>query len=124
MQSLTDAYIQTLLWAETGDDMEPVDKEWNPSNIDPASLKSIERDCASFQEKAKDILAGLNIPDSQVGHDFLLTRNRHGAGFWDSPEKYGIDGADKLTVIAHSFGETEIYVGDDGVLYIMGEGPK
>ena len=124
MQTLTDAYIEALLWAGLGDDDEPLDNKYEPSDIDPASRQSIENDCARFTLEAAPILAGLNIPDSQIGHDFLLTRNRHGAGFWDSPEKYGQENADKLTEISHTFGETDIYVGDDGVLYIAGSEPS
>ena len=124
MQTLTDAYIQALLWAETDGDSNPLDDNYKPSDIDPASRQSIEKDCERFSVEAKAILAGLNIPDSQIGHDFLLTRNHHGAGFWDSPEKYGgQETADKLTEIAQAFGETDIYVGDDGVLYIAGSEP-
>ena len=46
-----------------------------------------------------------------AGHDFFLTRNGHGAGFWDSPEMYGgQENADKLTEIANSFGNVDCYV--------------
>jgi len=40
----------------------------------------------------------------QLGHDLWLTRNRHGAGFWDRPDIYE-DKADKLTEFAVSLGE-------------------
>jgi hypothetical protein len=36
-----------------------------------------------------------------IEHDFFLTRNGHGAGFWDGDYKNG----EKLTEIAKSFGE-------------------
>jgi hypothetical protein len=54
--------------------------------------------------------------DSTAGHDFWLTRNRHGAGFWDGdyPKEMGTT----LTDLAHTFGECWIYVGDDSLLYI------
>ena len=124
MQTLTEAYIEAMLWAELDEDGDPLDDNCDPSDIDPDSRQSIERDCARFQAEAAPILDTLSATDAQVGHDFLLTRNRHGAGFWDSPEKYGgQENADKLTEIAHTFGESNLYVGDDGVLYIMGEEP-
>lgn len=38
----------------------------------------------------------------QVGHDFWLTRCRHGAGFWD----HGLgELGDRLTKVAQSYGE-------------------
>jgi len=42
-------------------------------------------------------------------HDFFLTRNHHGAGFWDKPDVYGQENADKLTEICHSMGEVDVY---------------
>jgi hypothetical protein len=49
------------------------------------------------------------------GHDFLLTRNGHGCGFWDGdwPEEAG----ERLTAAAEKCGEFNLYVGDDGLLY-------
>lgn len=52
-----------------------------------------------------------------VGIDFWLTRNGHGAGFWDSPEIWGEENSNVLTDISTSFGETWAYVGDDGLVY-------
>jgi hypothetical protein len=51
-----------------------------------------------------------------AGHDFWLTRNGHGAGFWDGdwPEPL----ATVLTDAAHAFGELSPYVGDDGLIYL------
>jgi hypothetical protein len=55
------------------------------------------------------------------GHDFWLTRNRHGAGFWDrwfgdSPQaKLG----NLLSDAAHVYGSCDLYVGDDGKVEVM-----
>lgn len=50
------------------------------------------------------------------GHDFWLTRNSHGAGFWDGdwPETEG----KLLTDASHAFGECNLYVTDDGKIGI------
>jgi len=50
-----------------------------------------------------------------AGHDYWLTRNGHGAGFWDGdwPEPY----AAQLDDSAHAYGTVELYVGDDGKIY-------
>lgn len=52
-----------------------------------------------------------------AGHDFALTRNSHGAGYWDGdlPEELGA----RLTEAAHRVGECWPYLGDDGLIYIM-----
>ena len=54
------------------------------------------------------------IEPEQLGHDLWLTRNRHGAGFWD--RGLGEIG-DKLTELAHSYGGITLYIGDDGKIY-------
>lgn len=58
---------------------------------------------------------GLDLSDcdaEQVGHDFWLTRNRHGAGFWDrDANTYGTaEVRDRLNALARSFKETGLYV--------------
>lgn len=47
---------------------------------------------------------------AQIGHDFWLTRNGHGAGFWD--RDLGALGA-KLSKIAESFGEVYLLLEQD-----------
>ena len=47
---------------------------------------------------------------AQHGHDFALTRNHHGAGFWD--RGYG-DVGDRLTDAAQAYGEHSVLT-DDG----------
>lgn len=46
----------------------------------------------------------------QHGHDFALTRNHHGAGFWD--RGYG-DMGDTLTEAAQTYGEAHLIVSAD-----------
>ena len=47
----------------------------------------------------------------QAGHDFWLSRNGHGTGFWDrDPEMYGGEyNAKRLQQIAESFGEVDVF---------------
>lgn len=56
------------------------------------------------------------LTDDQAGHDFWLTRNHHGCGFWDRdlPENIG----NALTLAAHDCGTCDLYVGDDGRIYL------
>ena len=56
--------------------------------------------------------------DYQAGIDFWLTRNHHGAGFWDGDWDH-LDGtgeaAKRLTDSAHSFGEANCFIDSEGV---------
>lgn len=54
---------------------------------------------------------------SQIGHDFWLTRNRYGAGFWDRGNG---EAGDLLTKASHPYGECIFYVGDDNRLHYAG----
>lgn len=54
------------------------------------------------------------ITPVMIGHDFCLTRNHHGAGFWDR----GLgERGDWLTKQSDPYGESDLYVGDDGNVY-------
>jgi hypothetical protein len=46
-----------------------------------------------------------------AGHDFFLTRNHHGAGFWDKEvyNELSPNACDLLTQIAQSCGTAEVY---------------
>jgi hypothetical protein len=109
-------YLETALWSETdnADDSggEPLDTNYSVGDFAPGEIDKARRDCHDFLHKARAFMA--RHPKQNFGHDFCLTRNGHGAGFWDGD--YGDDGA-ALTKIAESFGEVHIYVGDNGKLY-------
>ena len=106
-----DSYLETALWSSNdGDD--PLDDKYGIRDIDKSTLNQAKKDLQKFWKLAKDLLKGED--EKQVAHDFWLTRNGHGAGFWDGD--YG-DKGDALTKIANKFGEINLYVGDDGKIY-------
>lgn len=91
---------------------EPLDSNYNADDIAPETLKKMIADCTAFQ-KDND-LEGYG--DSQAGHDFWLTREGHGAGFWE--EDHGTpEQCAKLEAAAKAFGEFNLYVGDDGRIH-------
>lgn len=107
------AYVECALWCSTGDDGEPLDADYTVDDIAPEAIADMRNDVAAFcADNASDLDS---IPADMVGHDFWLTRNRHGAGFWD--RGYGALG-DRLTEAAHVYGSSDLYVGDDGSLYV------
>ena len=48
-------------------------------------------------------------------HDYILTRNHHGAGFWDGDWDKSV--GEIFTTAAHLHPEIEAYVGDDNLIY-------
>ena len=78
--SFTRAYIECALWSSTDDDGTQLGRLAD-SDIAPETYAKFEADCAAFQESYAELLAQAG-DDAQNGHDFWLTRNGHGAGFW------------------------------------------
>lgn len=108
------AYVDCALWSSTDDDGEPLDGLYGPDDISDESLERMREEVSDFCEECAADLAG--IPDAQIGHDFWLTRNRHGAGFWD--RDLGARG-DRLTAAAHAaYGSSDLFVGDDGFVHV------
>ena len=121
IDQFTGAYLSAALWAETDDIGQPLDQRYTVADFSAEALSAAVADCAAFQSaNAGDIETG-SRPGAAftvaelAGHDFWLTRNRHGAGFWDGD--WGDGAGERLTASADSFGERDIYAGDDGRLY-------
>jgi hypothetical protein len=93
LDKFTTAYIEAALWSSM-DESTPAGGQPMDANY---TITDIQDDV------------------SLAGHDFWLTRNHHGAGFWDGdwPECVG----EKLTEASHSCGEMNLYIGDDGRVY-------
>jgi len=109
------SYIETALWSSIDDNGVPLDEKYSENDFADETLEQLREDCNKFQNEAGDLLDNLN--ETLVAHDFWLTRNHHGAGFWDG--EYEKSTGKKLTELSHEFGECDLYVGDDGKLYIM-----
>jgi hypothetical protein len=131
------AYIEAALWSSTdnADDSggEPLDKNYGESDIAPETLARMRADCINFlnnrlggrliaiaerleAEGRWSLPSGANCSVMEyAGHDFWLTRNGHGCGYFDGDWPRGIgEGLDRL---AKDFGPYDLYVGDDGLIH-------
>lgn len=109
----TRGYIECALWSSTDEAGEALDALHSIDDISADCLAEMIGDCADFQISFAELLSQAGNA-AQNGHDFWLTRNRHGAGFWD--RGYG-DAGQKLTEMTHPYGEVNLYVGDDGLIH-------
>jgi len=115
------AYVECAIWSSTDiDTSEPLDKKYSGEDLSEQTLDKMNADLEAFLKEYYKFLGAADIhchaSADQVAHDFWLTRNHHGAGFWDRPELYsGQTFADKLTTLAHSFGEADL-LASDGIL--------
>jgi hypothetical protein len=110
IEKILDHYAICALWSSTDDDGDPLD-HYDIEDIDPDTLEAMRADVAEFVETNKELLLSSGQSDEQIGHDFWLTRNHHGAGFWDR----GLgDIGEELTKACHVYGDVYLYVSDNG----------
>lgn len=112
-------YLVCALWSSTDESDpdtggDPMDDNYGIEDIAPEVVEQAREDCAAMLALPD---AGLYLRHHSVeyfGHDFWLTRNGHGAGFWDR----GLgDLGDRLTAMAKPYGEVNLYVGEDGKIH-------
>lgn len=84
------------------------DSEFSNHTFTLDAMRQIVKDCEKFMDDELFYEAFYESSNdiSQIAHDFWLTRNRHGSGFWDGdyPKELG----EKLTEFSHSFGEVNV----------------
>lgn len=102
------------------------ERGWTARRVDHLAavrrtLEAIQRDTRAFQTNEKTLLDQAYSHDGytseQAGHDFFLSRNGHGAGFFD--RDLGTVG-DQLQAATKKYGPFDLYYGDDGKLYASG----
>jgi hypothetical protein len=103
-------YIEAAFWSSNDESGEPLDS--GEFDISAQFRKQARADCVAFiRENLADLQAfadQYNSNPEYAGHYFWLTRNRHGAGFWDRGLEAGL--SKRLTDSAHASGEVNLYV--------------
>ena len=87
------AYLAALYFTETGEDGQPGPDD----KLTPLSQARCWIDARNFWWAYNGLIKASGASPEQAGHDFWLTRNSHGCGFWDRPEIYGENLAQELT---------------------------
>lgn len=119
-------YKVALLWANTY--VEVDGESVNISEVDvfptiwdftPEAEAEISQECNDFL--SQDGVIGLiesvlsdSYDSEYAGHDFLLTRSGHGAGFWD--RGFG-EAGDKLSDLSRPFGDAAAWVDADEAVH-------
>lgn len=133
LDTFTRHYLIAALWSTNDESTEaggePMDKNYSLEDIAPQAVQKAYDDCLHFQincahylKRAYQIYTDSGLaahpdagsPEACAGHDFWLTRNGHGVGFWD--RGMGQVG-DDLTRACGTYGEVNLYVGDNGKIY-------
>lgn len=114
LDEFTQAYVEAMFFTSTGTRDDEDLEHASFDELAPETLAKIIHDCELFQKDNADLI---DHEWSQAGHDFWLTRNHHGAGFWDGD--WEEPDATALTHASHGYSAIDLYRGDDGRLYLM-----
>jgi len=125
LEQFLQAYIVAALWSSSGESAEYMDAEKGADDLAPETLAKMRADCVAFLAANSTLIEcasgyGDYARDSiwsiweRAGHDFWLTRCGHGVGFWD--RGLGVIGQ-RLTDAAAAFGNVDLYIGDNGMVY-------
>lgn len=121
-EAFVKGYVEAALWTavnyETG---EPLDAHYEVEDFSETALAKMREDCDDFLSSFGEIVRGLDYAFGNgmtaehvfnaAGHDFLLTRQGHGAGFWD--RGLGEIG-DYLTEMSKPYGDLHVWADGTG----------
>jgi len=116
IDDIVKSYLETAFWST--EEQENGLKEKSIADVDRMSVQGAKKDVIDFLRQAETQAPDeLQSYDAEaLGHNLWLSRNGHGAGFFD-------DNNDKLQDIARNMKGVDMYVGDDGKVYISGSEP-
>lgn len=119
LDSFTRAYLVCALWSSTDDRGREMDSRFELSDFARNSLLSTVEMCTKFQTANAAAIAAAELDEASAGYCFWLNRNGHGSGFWDKYSKSDAryPALELLDKASHAAGETDLYAGDNGLLY-------
>ncbi len=104
-------YLQTALWSSTDDEGNSLDREHTPADIHHATLAAMLADWEHFNATSP-----YNLGSDHDSHNFWLSRNGHGAGFFNDDE-WTPEQQKEMQELAKRHGEYNLHVGDDGMIH-------
>lgn len=126
------ALAETILFCECDDDGVPLDANYRIEDFDKESLDKLYNEYQKFVSVVEkqiteeigdnwdciDDFYDLAQPTlNQTEYDYILTRNSHGAGFWDGD--WAPEVSEILADAARSQHKFTAYVGDDEKIYLL-----
>ena len=119
------AYLEAAVWSSTDDDGEPLDRL--DIDVSEETQSEMRADCDKFYDDNEHLITsenclarigqrfGLFPVYSQAGHDFWLTRNGHGVGFWETSD-WEAEAGEQLDNASKAFGEYYLFAQDGEIL--------
>jgi len=113
------AYLEAALWSSSDQSDEsggrPMDENYSPEDIPQDVRDGLKAECVEFiTANQADLEYWLDEwpqeGPERAGHDFWLTRNGHGAGFWDrmAPGTEAHRAGKRLTEASEEYGTIDL----------------
>jgi hypothetical protein len=87
--------------------------DWSEKFSEELLIKAMAT-CATFWVNAHELVPVERV--EEAGRDAWYTIQGHGVGFWES--EWDSDNGAELTERCEAFAKADMYVGDDGLLYL------
>jgi hypothetical protein len=104
------SYIEAMLWSSVCDDdsNESITDNHSIHDLSVEAMAIVDEDVKKFIELSQPILdkSDKDYYDGDIGHNFWLNRNGHGAGFWSGGFP---DIGDELSELCKQFKEQMPY---------------
>jgi hypothetical protein len=114
LQEFMMSHVSAMLFAETDDTLEPLNKHYDMEDISSAGWSLIRENCHDFLKHNYDDVKAYGVRLS--GTYFLFRRNGHGGGFLDDgPNEL----AERLDQASERYGELMPVVNRDEQIEIM-----
>lgn len=118
-----DLFFGSYMEAVKFTDASTADDECNGCEFSDEAIDRMRTDCAKFWDAHGEKIVDLDFindvhPVEKAGHDFWLTRNGHGAGFWDGDWDRWPVLARRLDQASKDVGNCDVYKGDDGKIHL------
>lgn len=127
MTKIASDYITCALWASNDANGTPLDS--GDFDLSPEASATLEKQANDFEERFPLACQLWETYGFSPGHDLWLSRNGAGTGFWDRTIDEYKPGENQVAAFAlvqnaldraaKELGEVNLYVGDDGLIYIM-----
>ena len=147
MDNFVASYLETALWSSTvilpclEEDLDsdgcmdvpddhplydvtendPIDKHFSIYDCTDELVKTSTEDCMLFIDRMeKECLWDKALEycdEDRIAHDFWLTRNGHGCGFWDGD--YGDIGDEITELVRREFNEVNLCVTEEGEVDLL-----
>lgn len=102
---ILESYIMAALWSSLDErNMQPLDELYWADDLPQSTIDIMADELGRFMAEASQYLQPHQYRNAAT--DFWLTRNGHGAGFWDGD---WLEHGDKLDAIARKFRECYLY---------------